>query len=391
MNMKTVIMTLIVALSMVGMAAADTVYDNSMVLENKDGNWNIIEDEYNVTLEYNDDGEEFEWSINGTVPANNEEYCIIYYADKPDKFKNWGGNNPGAILGTITSDNNGNVTMSDSKYLGHDLPHINDSNIDGNDGSDYCESDNYTNCHGAKIWMVPSANYDEIGFEVTTWDQITNIYETNMINYTYTEEVPGAEENVTVIEIGDGTGVCTIPITITPEMPIGACDLTVTYDSAICAAVGVTTGAHEYYISEPGIVRILGFQVNASGLDEEYMFASVDFEPVTDMGSSPLEITVTTIVSDNASTVDEQVPYTVINGTYYLGMMGDVNGDGEVDMLDVDALAEYLISGDDTGLNTAAMDVTGNGEIDVADCMYLAYHINGVPGFENLDNGTTPK
>jgi len=53
---------------------------------------------------------------------------------------------------------------------------------------------------------------------------------------------------------------------------------------------------------------------------------------------------------------------------YYLGdwensLVGDVNGDGEVTVADVNAIIDMIL----TGNTTAAGDVNGDGEVTVAD------------------------
>ena len=47
------------------------------------------------------------------------------------------------------------------------------------------------------------------------------------------------------------------------------------------------------------------------------------------------------------------------------GMLGDVNGDGIVSSVDVTALYNYLLNGDETYLATS--DVDGDGEITTVD------------------------
>ena len=77
--------------------------------------------------------------------------------------------------------------------------------------------------------------------------------------------------------------------------------------------------------------------------------------------------------------------YTTINGTYLTFLNGDVNGDGEVTLSDAMYLAKHVLG--ITGFEDiveAAADVNGNGEIEISDAMYLAKHVLGIPGFEEL-------
>ena len=53
-------------------------------------------------------------------------------------------------------------------------------------------------------------------------------------------------------------------------------------------------------------------------------------------------------------------------------VLGDVNGDGTVDVSDVMALANYVLAKTVDGFNVAVADVNGDGDIDVSDVMKLA-------------------
>ena len=48
---------------------------------------------------------------------------------------------------------------------------------------------------------------------------------------------------------------------------------------------------------------------------------------------------------------------------YIKGLVGDVNGDGEVNIADVNALTDGILS----GKTTPVMDVNGDGEVNIAD------------------------
>jgi hypothetical protein len=66
-----------------------------------------------------------------------------------------------------------------------------------------------------------------------------------------------------------------------------------------------------------------------------------------------------------------------------LYMLGDVNGDGEIDVLDAMLVAQHIV-GDvsDDAIVLAAADVNGDGEIDVLDAMLIAQYIVGdIPVF----------
>jgi hypothetical protein len=52
-------------------------------------------------------------------------------------------------------------------------------------------------------------------------------------------------------------------------------------------------------------------------------------------------------------------------------LRGDVNGDGSVDINDVTALTDYLLSADDSGINLAAVNCNGDSDVSIADVTVL--------------------
>jgi len=197
------IISLILAVMFVsGVGGVDNgvVYDETpLTLENKDpsNNWQIIKDNIYATLEYNSMGPEFEYSLEATGLEENTPYSLIYYADKPDRFNNWGGNNPGALITTFNSGTGTYNSGPKSIDLNMDLPSEPDENIDQ---YNYCDSDNYSTCYGAKIWLVPTealpSDFPNSNPDIGEWDiwganQPRILFETDLISYEVTECTPG--------------------------------------------------------------------------------------------------------------------------------------------------------------------------------------------------------
>jgi hypothetical protein len=153
----------------------------TLTLENKDSTtWSIISDDTKATLTYCIIGDAFIYKLVATGLAPSTEYSLIYYADfEPEKFTYWGGNNPGAFIAEVTSDEHGYVSTSGNVDLGMDLPSSPDANIAIYDYSD--APDFYDHAHGAKIWLVPSTDYD--GTKLTAWNPDNYLFETDLITY----------------------------------------------------------------------------------------------------------------------------------------------------------------------------------------------------------------
>ncbi len=68
-------------------------------------------------------------------------------------------------------------------------------------------------------------------------------------------------------------------------------------------------------------------------------------------------------------------------------VLGDMNADGTVDMIDGMLLARYLAAWDgydETTLNLAAADVNGDSAVDLQDGMVLSRHLAEWAGYEQL-------
>lgn len=163
----------------------DTKYYGQVVLENKNSNWEpIITDAMTATLTYELAATKFNYELEAAGLETETEYSLIYYADQDDRFENWGGNNPGALIAAISSDDDGNISTIGEVNLKMDLPHENDWNSTA--AANYCkntEGDDFGLCRGAKIWLVPSADYSVTEKKLTTWNHSAYLFETDLITY----------------------------------------------------------------------------------------------------------------------------------------------------------------------------------------------------------------
>lgn len=129
-----------------------------------DTNWQIIDSGTWGKMTYNLAGPTFDFVFNGHGLQPNTDYSLIYYADP------WPGNNPGALIASGMSNDGGNINLAGSVELGMDLPGPDDANT-----------------AGAKIWLVPSSDYDADTNSMTAWNQAQYLYEHNLITYNDTD------------------------------------------------------------------------------------------------------------------------------------------------------------------------------------------------------------
>jgi len=159
----------------------DVTYKGTLELSKKDSEWALVGEP--IEIEYTIIGDSFE------VIGVPEGYTAIYYKDE---VVGLGGRiaNPQPAISIVGVGN---------------LPHIDDANID--ELANYCVApDNYNQCKGAKIWVVPNEDLNE---GILDWSNMANYYfETDLIQYNSDGEItlsPGASLTITpVYTIGAG-------------------------------------------------------------------------------------------------------------------------------------------------------------------------------------------
>jgi len=174
-------LVLVLSLSLVPVVASAVTYDSSLTLENKDANWDIISDGISGTLDYNASGNNFNFSFTATGLTDGD-YSLIYYADTEDRYVDWGGDNPGAVIATFAAVS-GNISSGDmSVNLGMNLPSPPDANAYFYDYTG--DPDNYAHATGAKIWLVPTSVLTSGAMPVATWAPNNDwLFETDLIYY----------------------------------------------------------------------------------------------------------------------------------------------------------------------------------------------------------------
>ena len=159
--------SLIVSLALAGGPQGQAGKSNTahLYLYEKDSNWEIVEDGAWGKMKYNLAGHTFDFVFNGHELDPNTDYSLIYYADS------WPGSNPGALIASGASNEEGNIHLAGSPDLGMDLPDPND--------------DNYPD--GAKIWLVLSEDYDAAEKKMTAWNPAEYLFEYDLITYDDTD------------------------------------------------------------------------------------------------------------------------------------------------------------------------------------------------------------
>ena len=165
----------------------ETSYWSTLELTTKNTSTWQPEGSGKATLTYELAASTFNYQLEAEGLTPTIDYSLIYYADKQDRFVDWGGDNPGALIATFTADSDGKIpATTGSKNLAMNLPHANDWN--GTADANYCiDPDNYDLCRGAKIWLVPLSSYDSGNKKLIGWNPTTYLFETDLITYDDTD------------------------------------------------------------------------------------------------------------------------------------------------------------------------------------------------------------
>lgn len=231
---KFLILSIIGLLSLVPtsvMAISPTVipasgYTAAVLLEDKDpATWEIVGLGTGKTavLSYIPSGVTFSYKLEASGLEVSTAYSLIYFANP------YPGNNPGMLIGTGTSGTGGTLVITGTPNLNKNLPTVPDSNMVVDHS---VPPDNYSNAHGAKIWLVPSACYDSILYKVITWSPTRFLFETDLITYTDTD-------------LGGGTSVAA---TTTITEPVATIGMTVSPTALAFGSVAIGADSTEQAI-----------------------------------------------------------------------------------------------------------------------------------------------
>ena len=129
--------------------------DHLYLFEKDEGTWEVIEDgawaKMNINLK------QLKFVFNGHGLVSEQEYTLICYVDP------WPGDGS-KVLGTGTADEQGNIHIKGPI----DYTELHDINPEDYDGS--------------KIWLVPSADFDETEQKMIAWTPEQILFEFDLLN-----------------------------------------------------------------------------------------------------------------------------------------------------------------------------------------------------------------
>jgi len=206
--------------------------------------------------------------------------------------------------------------------------------------------------------------------------------------------IPLASTTTTSVSIADleveSGSTTAAPVLISSATNLGGCDLSLTYNSSIVRVADVTPGDMELltYRIDNEVGWACVNVINVSGQSGDATLVYLNLTVIGDgVCVSPLNITDVMLFGTDYN----EISCTVRNGLLTVEppsvtiKVGDVNGDGVVDMYDAMYLANHLLGTPGFGeINEEVADVDGDGMVDIHDAMYLAKHVIGMSGFEEM-------
>ena len=170
-----------------------------------------------------------------------------------------------------------------------------------------------------------------------------------------------------------GTGFSVSPTTITASEAAAGKTVTVTYTPTAagthnCTITLSSPGADNKTVSLTGtakLVRVLG-DVNGDG---EVTIADVNalLDIIQNGNSSSPNYGRADVNGDGEVNMDDVNAVIDIIQHNLPGIPGDVNGDGKVTISDVNALIDIILTGNTSSPNYGRADVNGDGEVNIAD------------------------
>lgn len=265
------------------------------------------------------------------------------------------------------------------------------------DGTISSSNSNYTG-----TWKMYEANTIEIsigesiykgkvsvGWDWENWDQAEIVLAAINDDGTMLWGKGGDPSTATPITFGQessysytvraGTSV-TIPLIIDNAQNFAGVEATISYDSSLLTLQDVTWNENDYEwtvkssnITQKGEIKLLGLGVNA--LTEDSIKIAYAKFLVTDSIDESAVTTALKVESCKVNNIEIQPMNTAVSDSYITivdVLLGDINGDGKVDLTDIMMAAQFVTGKLNlTPSQIYAADMNGDGEVDLTDVMMM--------------------
>jgi hypothetical protein len=132
------------------------------------------------------------------------------------------------------------------------------------------------------------------------------------------------------------------------------------------------TAHHVEYNKVDGVVKVAAYSFDGASSGNNAFKATGDMLVITvavDANYTPAEVGISDIKFVTWEDLALVETFTVVNEQGEEVLMGDVDGDGQVKVLDAMAIIDYFLKKKPEPFNAAVADMDGDGEIKVLDAM----------------------
>lgn len=171
------------------------------------------------------------------------------------------------------------------------------------------------------------------------------------------------------------------PIRLENITDFGAATVKLTFDPSVVEVLDVSNSTIPnatltWDVNETaGVMTVLVTTTARPGANGTFTLASVKLRAVGSAGSTtPLDLSIQELVDSDG----DNITATAIDGSFRAGILGDADGDGDIDQDDVLAISEVVVGKRSASTIIAAdADVSKDGVLTGKDAMYLSQHLAG--------------
>jgi len=155
----------------------------------------------------------------------------------------------------------------------------------------------------------------------------------------------------------------------------------ITYDGSLLNVVDVAEGSDGFLAaantSTDGQIVASGFDASGTGPGSNLQVLIITFQAESE-GTSPLNISVDQLVDPDTNSIGSACGNSGSVTISDINNLGDVNGDGGIDIIDALLTAQYYVDLNPANFNAGAADTNCDGNVDIIDALLIAQYYVGL-------------
>lgn len=192
----------------------------------------------------------------------------------------------------------------------------------------------------------------------------TNLWADNKL--TIKPDVKAGQTGTITIALDNATDYTAFQMDI--KLPAG---LSIESTGAMEIVSAVNADHNVAYNTVDGVTKVAAYSFDGASNGNEAFKATGDFLIITvtaDADYTPADVQIENIIFVTQSDLSAVTDFEVETEA---GLMGDVNGDGAIDMKDALKVIQYYVGKNPSDFNVAVADLNGDGEVDMKDALAI--------------------